>query len=108
MSNTGNHASADSLQHTCNTLLVDIFPTSPSAAAAAGNIVRCGMSAGGIAAMEPLMKRMGLGGYFTFLALLGGAVGLVGGEVLVRRGTQWRLARCGVRNQQPLPIPATN
>lgn len=70
--------------------------------------MRCGLSAGGVAAMEPLMERMGLGGYFTFLALVGAVMGLTGREVLLRRGMQWRLARCGVPNQlHALQVSAT-
>jgi hypothetical protein len=58
--------------------------------------------------MEPLMKHMGLGGYFTFLAVVGGIVGLVGREVLPRRGMQWRLARAGGSNQSPLESSTTD
>lgn len=79
--------------HTCNTLLVDIFQDKPSAAAASGNIVRCGLSAAGIATMEPLMQRMGLGWYFTLLSVLGAVVGLASCEVIKRKGMDWRLAR---------------
>ncbi|KAK8012778.1 hypothetical protein PG991_010153 [Apiospora marii] len=42
-----------------NALLVDIFPESPSTAAAAGNITRCGMSAAVVAFMEPLVSAIG-------------------------------------------------
>ncbi|KAH7157923.1 major facilitator superfamily domain-containing protein [Dactylonectria estremocensis] len=80
---------------TFNTLLVDIFQESPSAAAASGNIFRCGLSAAGVAAMEPLMWRMGYGWYFTFLGLAGGILGLVGREVIVRMGMKWRQDRAG-------------
>ena len=83
---------ADVLQ-TTNTLLVDSFQDKPSAAAAAGNIVRCALSAAGIAAMEPLMGRMGVGWYFTFLALVGGAVGLAADHIVRAKGMKWRLAR---------------
>jgi uncharacterized membrane protein len=43
--------------------------------------------------MEPLMDKMGLGWYFTFLALFGAVVGIASGEVLKRKGMHWRLAR---------------
>lgn len=72
---------------------MDIFQDKPSAAAASGNIVRCGLSAAGIAVMEPLMQHMWLGWYFTFLSVLGAIVGLVNCEVIERKGMDWRLAR---------------
>ncbi|KAH6632540.1 multidrug resistance protein [Chaetomium tenue] len=78
---------------TCNTLLVDIFQDKPSVAAASGNIVRCGLLAAGIAVMEPLMERMGLGWYFTLLSLLGAAAGIASCEVLKRKGMNWRRDR---------------
>ena len=72
---------------------MDIFQDKPSAAAASGNIVRCGLSAVGIAAMEPLMERIGSGWYFTFLSLLGAVVGIASCEVLKRKGMNWRRDR---------------
>ncbi|KAI9764478.1 MAG: hypothetical protein M1840_008404 [Geoglossum simile] len=39
---------------TYNTLLVDVFPESPSTAAAAASITRCAMAAAGIAVLQPL------------------------------------------------------
>jgi hypothetical protein len=86
-------------------LLVDIFQENPSAAAASGNIVRCGLSAGGIAAMEPLMRKMGLGWYFTFLAVVGGVVGVAGTEFITKKGMQWRLARGSIGDQLQLEPP---
>ncbi|KAF9773961.1 hypothetical protein IL306_008098 [Fusarium sp. DS 682] len=84
---------------TFNTLLVDIFQDSPSAAAASGNIVRCGLSAAGIAAMDSLLEAMGLGWYFTFLGLSGGVLGLLGREVIVKKGMEWRQERDQKKNQ---------
>ncbi|KAL8298697.1 hypothetical protein RB597_007352 [Gaeumannomyces tritici] len=78
---------------TGNTLLVDIFQESPSAAAASGNIVRCGLSAGGIAAMGPLMAGIGPGFFFAALALFGTICGVAGTHVLLIKGMQWRLDR---------------
>jgi hypothetical protein len=79
--------------YTCNTLLVDIFQDSPSAAAASGNIVRCALSAGGIACMQPLMGRIGEGWYFVFLAVVGGAVGVPCTQIITTKGMEWRLVR---------------
>lgn len=55
-----------------NALLVDIFPESLSTAAASGNITRCALSALAIAVLQPLVKRLGRGWYFTSLSIVGG------------------------------------
>ncbi|KAI0521380.1 chloramphenicol resistance protein [Xylaria bambusicola] len=78
---------------TFNTLLVDIFPETPSTAAAAGNIVRCGLAAAGIAGLKPLMSYIGNGWYFTMLSIVGFAVGSVATYILRRFGMSWRLQR---------------
>ncbi|KAI0158134.1 chloramphenicol resistance protein [Xylariaceae sp. FL1272] len=78
---------------TFNTLLVDIFPDTPSTAAAAGNIVRCGLAAAGIAGLKPLMTTMGKGWYFTMLAAISLAVGWVGTFLASKFGMGWRLHR---------------
>lgn len=83
---------------TFNTLLVDIFQSNPSAAAASGNIVRCGLSAVGIAAIDPLMRAMGYGWYFTFLGLLGGSLGISGSQVILLKGMEWRGKRAQARD----------
>ena len=74
-------------------MLVDVFPANPSAAAASGDIIRCGLSAAGIAAMDPLMDRMGYGWYFTFLALLASTLGILGSYIIRKKGMTWRVAR---------------
>ncbi|KAI0432792.1 chloramphenicol resistance protein [Xylaria sp. FL1042] len=78
---------------TFNTLLVDIFQDTPSTAAAAGNIVRCGLAAARIAGLKPIMSRIGNGWYFTMLSIIGFAVGSVGTFMLRRFGMGWRLQR---------------
>ncbi|KAH8678436.1 major facilitator superfamily domain-containing protein [Xylariales sp. PMI_506] len=78
---------------THSTLLVDVFPDQPSTAAAAGNIVRASLAAGGVAAMDSLLDRLGTGWYFTMLALAGGLVGFGGGALIWMKGMQWRLRR---------------
>ena len=60
-----------------NALLVDGFPDMPSTAATAGNLIRCAMSAGTIAAMQPLFNTMGRGWFFTLVGILSGAGGLI-------------------------------
>ncbi|KAI3320812.1 chloramphenicol resistance protein [Xylariaceae sp. AK1471] len=86
---------------TFNTLLVDIFQETPSTAAAAGNIVRCGLAAAGIAGLKPLMNRIGSGWYFTMLALIGFVVGSAGSVMISRFGMKWRLQRCEANQVEP-------
>jgi hypothetical protein len=42
-------------------LLIDLFPESPSSCSAAANLIRCLLSAGGVALVEPLLKTIGRG-----------------------------------------------
>lgn len=52
--------------------------------------MRCGLSAVGIAAIDPLMRDMGYGWYFTFLGLLGGSLGILGSRLVFFHGMKWR------------------
>lgn len=45
-----------------NTLLVDVHPENPSTAAAAATMIRCGLSAAGVAALQPLSEAVGRAG----------------------------------------------
>ncbi|KAK8034306.1 hypothetical protein PG993_009301 [Apiospora rasikravindrae] len=76
-----------------NALLVDIFPESPSTAAAAGNITRCGMSAAVVAFMEPLVSAVGRGYFFTLIGLISSLSGMAAILVLTRKGHAWRKHR---------------
>ena len=78
-----------------NTLLVDLFPESPSTAAAAASISRCALAAAGVAALQPLLGVLGRGWYFTALAVSTGAVGFVVIWVIRKRGARWRHERVG-------------
>ena len=78
---------------TYNTLLVDIFPDSPSTAAAAASIVRCAMAAAGVAILQPLLSVTGRGWYFTALGLWSGSFGVVAVLLIGRRGMIWRTRR---------------
>lgn len=78
---------------TFNTLLVDIFPANPSTASAAGNITRCALSAGAIAAVQPLLDRLGWGWVFTVLGLMAGCLGMLATWTLRSRGIVWRKRR---------------
>ncbi|RYO98925.1 hypothetical protein DL764_006958 [Monosporascus ibericus] len=53
-----------------NILLVDLNPESPATATAANNLVRCAFGAVATAVIEDMIKGMGRGWAFTFIALL--------------------------------------
>ncbi|PQE17306.1 hypothetical protein CJF31_00005696 [Rutstroemia sp. NJR-2017a BVV2] len=53
-----------------STLVVDLYPQSPSTATAANNLVRCFMGAGGTGIISIMVKHMGRGWCFTFIALV--------------------------------------
>ena len=76
-----------------NTLLVDIFPESPSTAAAAASIVRCAMAATGVAILQPLLDAVGRGWYFTTLALWSGVLGALAIWTIKKKGMHWRVKR---------------
>jgi MFS family permease len=76
-----------------NALLVDGFPRMPSSAATAGNMIRCAMSAGAVAAMEPLFGAIGKGWFFTLAGILTGVGGMAAVWALSRRGMTWRSKR---------------
>lgn len=78
---------------TFNTLLVDIFPSKPSTASAAGNITRCALSAAGVAVVEPLIKAIGWGRVFTIAGVVSGAVGGLAVVGLGIWGSKWRKRR---------------
>jgi multidrug resistance protein len=53
-----------------STLVVDLYPQSPSTATAANNLVRCLVGAGGTGIINIMIDRMGRGWCFTFIALV--------------------------------------
>jgi hypothetical protein len=53
-----------------NALLIDLHRDKPAMATAAVNLVRCLISAGGVAAIVPMIQRMNPGWAFTFLGLV--------------------------------------
>ena len=69
-----------SLYTTFITLLVDVFPDSPSTAAVAA----------GIAALQPLLNVLGIGWYFTALALVGVILGFGLMLAIQAHGRKWR------------------
>lgn len=76
-----------------NTLLVDVFPESPSTAAAAASITRCAMAGAGVAVLQPLLMALGSGWYFTILGIWSGAFGSIAVFLIRRKGMQWRWKR---------------
>ena len=80
-------------QQTYNALLVDVFPESPSTAAASSNITRCLLSALGLATLQPLVNTMGRHWFFTMLAILSGGGGLLANWMMSAYGLKWRLQR---------------
>ena len=56
--------------NTSNTLLIDLHRGKPATATAAVNFVRCLISAGGVAAIVPMVQAMNPGWCFTFWGLL--------------------------------------
>lgn len=82
-----------SFQQTFNALLVDIFPASPSTAAASGNITRCALSAIVVAVLQPLVDVMGRGWFMTLLTVVSGGGGLLADWMVKNKGKEWRKER---------------
>lgn len=55
----------------CGTLLTDLNPNDSATVQASYNMVRCALSATGIAALQPVINAMGLGWCFTIYAAIG-------------------------------------
>jgi MFS family permease len=83
-----------------NTLLVDIFPESPSTAAAAASIVRCTMAAAGVAVLQPLLDAVGRGWFFTMVGLGSGAFGAIAVLLIRTKGMGWRRERLDKKNHE--------
>lgn len=76
-----------------NALLVDIFPASPSTAAASGNITRCALSALAVAVLQPLVDCLGRGWYFSSLSVVGGVGSAAAVWAVQKQGMKWRRRR---------------
>ena len=74
------------------TLLVDLYPDSPSTATAAFNLMRCSMTAGASAVVQYMIDAMGVGWCYTLVGLLCFAASPLLWVVL-RWGPQWREER---------------
>jgi hypothetical protein len=87
-------ASATVIFNLCGTLLVDLHPTRPATAQASLNLVRCSMSAAGLAGLQPLIDAVGVGWCYTILAGSSACcLPLCGG--VMRWGMVWRRKREG-------------
>jgi multidrug resistance protein len=82
-----------------NTLLVDVFPESPSTAAAAASITRCAMAATGVVALRPLLDALGRGWYFTILGIWSGGFGALSVWLIRRNGMKWRTRRLNKKTE---------
>lgn len=82
-------ASITCLFNMCGTLLTDLNPQNPALAQASSNILRCALSAAGLAALQAMIDHMGPGWTFTVFASL---CLLIGPMILaeVRWGFGWR------------------
>lgn len=81
------------LHQVYSALVVDIFPEKPSTIAASNNIIRCGLSAAVVAALNPLVSTMGRGWFFTMVAFLDGGLCTIAVIILRRWGKHWRNRR---------------
>ncbi|KAK8135650.1 hypothetical protein PG984_003590 [Apiospora sp. TS-2023a] len=81
------------LSHTSSALLVDIFPTQSSSSYAAGQLMRCGLSAASAAILEPLIHAVGRGWYFTIFAVFTGISAVVCMGITRAKGMAWRQKR---------------
>ena len=75
-----------------STMLIDLYPMSPSTATAANNLVRCLMGAAGTAVIVQMIDAMGRGWCFTFIAAV---VFFTSPSlwILVKWGPKWREER---------------
>ncbi len=81
------------LSHTASALLVDIFPERSSSAYAAGQVMRCGLSAASAAVIQPLVDAVGRGWYFTMFAIFVGVSAFVCVPISRTKGIVWRQER---------------
>ncbi|KAL8831706.1 MAG: hypothetical protein Q9191_000716 [Dirinaria sp. TL-2023a] len=85
-------ASITCLFNMCGTLLTDLNPRNPALAQASSNVVRCALSASGLAALQAMINHVGPGWTFTIFA---GLCLLTAPMILaeMRWGFGWRSGR---------------
>lgn len=82
-----------------NTLIIDMHRDKPATATCAINLIRCLMSAGGVAAIIPMIDAMNPGWAFTFIGLV--YVLLISVIFLImKHGQRWRKERLERRERQ--------
>ena len=83
----------------CGTLLVDLHPKAPASAQAALNIVRCSLSAGGLAVLQIVIDGVGVGWCFSIFAGLSLSM-LLPIWTVHRYGMIWRKAAIATRQDR--------
>lgn len=78
--------------NTASTLLIDLYPNKAATATAGNNITRCLLGAGATAVIEPMLRAMGIGWCYTFVALVMLATTPLF-FILIQRGPGWREER---------------
>ncbi|KAH7312663.1 major facilitator superfamily domain-containing protein [Stachybotrys elegans] len=81
------------LSHTSSALLVDMFPNKSSTSYAAGQLMRCGLSAASAAVLEPLGDAVGRGWYFTIFAIFTALGSVLCVYLTTTKGKTWRQNR---------------
>ncbi|KAF8143314.1 major facilitator superfamily domain-containing protein [Mycena galopus ATCC 62051] len=87
------------VMNSIQTLMVDLMPTQGSAITACNNLVRCGLGAGLVSGIQPLLDALGTG--YTYL-LLGGVSALMGPllYLVMHIGPRYRVRRSWVAEVQ--------
>ncbi|KAI9705568.1 MAG: hypothetical protein M1836_006324 [Candelina mexicana] len=90
----------------CGTLLTDLNPSQSATAQAGYNLIRCALSAGGIASLQALINAIGVGWCFTIYGIIG-AICIPILMVLRSHGMQWRTGShsphgCAARSKRRL------
>lgn len=78
----------------CGTLLTDLNPNQSATVQAGYNLIRCALSAGGIAGLQALIDAIGVGWCFTIYAIIG-ALCIPIFVLLRSHGMQWRTGSRG-------------
>ncbi|KAI3391819.1 hypothetical protein diail_6781 [Diaporthe ilicicola] len=86
-------ASSTLLSHTSSALLVDTFANNSSSSYAAGQLMRCGLAAASAAVLDPLVRAVGQGWYFTIFGCFVGLSALVSVTLSRKNGAKWRRQR---------------
>lgn len=85
--------------NTTNTLLIDLHRDAPATATAAVNFVRCLISAGGVAAIVPMIEAMNPGWTFTFVGLVY-VVWMPMLWIIMKWGPKWRAEKQMKKDQE--------